>query len=220
MWKHITPALRMMLAMTVLTGLVYPSVVTGLCQLFFRHQADGSMIRIDGHIVGSSLIGQNFTRPSDFHPRPSAAGNGYDASDSGGSNDGPTSRQLMERIAASIRAFRKNNPDYHGPIPSDLVTASASGLDPDISLASALAQAPRVAQARNIPLPQLVRFIRERAQHRRFGFLGEPLVNVLDLNLALDRLYPLHRHDAPSPRAGAKGRPVLESRSDSRPTAR
>ncbi|HVB33124.1 MAG TPA: potassium-transporting ATPase subunit KdpC [Patescibacteria group bacterium] len=219
MRRQLAPAFRMMLAMTVLTGLLYPPLVTGLCQLSFRHQAGGSLVRAGGRIVGSSLIGQNFTRPGDFQPRPSAAGNGYDASNSGASNYGPTSRELMDRIANSIRAFRKANPDYTGPIPSDLVTASASGLDPDISLASAEAQAPRVAAARQIPRTQLLRFIQAHAEYRRFGFLGEPLVNVLELNLALDRLYPLRRRDAPSPAAAAKQRPVEEARSGSQPMA-
>lgn len=220
MWRQMGPAFRMVLAMTVLTGLAYPPLVTGLCQLFFRRQADGSVIQAHGHIVGSALIGQNFTRPVYFQPRPSAAGNGYAASDSGASNDGPTSKELMDRIAVSIRAFRKANPDYTGPIPSDLVTASASGLDPDISLAAAEAQAPRVAQARQIPVPRLLRFIHSHAQYRRFGFLGEPLVNVLELNLALNRAYPLHRQDGPSPAAPGTERPRKTARSDSRPMAR
>ncbi|HVB97805.1 MAG TPA: K(+)-transporting ATPase subunit C [Candidatus Dormibacteraeota bacterium] len=219
MWRQMAPALRMTLAMTVLTGLLYPPLVTGLCQLFFRRQADGSLIRTDGSIVGSALIGQGFTRPEYFHPRPSAAGNGYDASNSGGSNYGPTSPKLMDRIAASIRAFRKANPDYSGPIPSDLVTASASGLDPDISLASAEAEAPRVAQSRKIPLPQLLQFIHAHAQYRRLGFLGEPRVNVLELNLALNRLYPLSRPTGPDSRSGPEGGPREEAQNGSRPTA-
>ncbi len=219
MWRQMAPAFRMMLAMTVLSGLVYPSLVTSLCQLFFRRQADGSLIRADGHIVGSALIGQSFTRPEYFHPRPSAAGRGNDASDSGGSNYGPTSQDLMDRIAASIRAFRKANPAYAGPVPSDLVTASASGLDPDISLASAEAEASRVAQARKIPLPRLVQFIHDHAQYRRFGFLGEPRVNVLELNLGLNRLYPIHRRAATSHVTGVKGQATEEAQSDNRPMA-
>jgi potassium-transporting ATPase KdpC subunit len=219
MWRQLAPAFRMMAVMTILTGLIYPPLVTGLCQLFFRHQADGSLIRARGHILGSSLIGQDFTSPPYFHLRPSAAGSGYDASDSSASNDGPTSEGLFNRVKASIHAFRKANPDYTGPIPSDMVTASASGLDPDISLASAEAQAPRVAQARKIPRAQLLKFIWAHAGYRRFGFLGEPLVNVFELNLALDRLYPLRRQGAPSPAAAAKKQPVKEARSGSQPMA-
>lgn len=218
MWKQLAPAFRITLAMTVLTGLIYPPLVTGLCQLFFPRQANGSLIRFDGHIVGSSLIGQNFTSPQYFQPRPSAAGNGYDASSSGGSDYGPTSEKLVDRVKASIQAFRQANPQYRGPIPSDLVTASASGLDPDISLASAYAEAPRVAQARNIPLSQLLRFVRTHARHRRFGFLGEPLVNVLELNLALDQTYPPHRQAALSLAPAATR--TEEVRIDSRPMAR
>jgi K+-transporting ATPase ATPase C chain len=158
-------------------------------------------------------------RPEYFQPRPSAAGNGYDASNSGGSNYGPTSQKLIQRISAAIRAFRRANPEYHGPIPSDLVTASGSGLDPDISLASAEAEAPRVAQARRVPLSQLLRFIDAHADYRRFGFLGEPLVNVLELNLALDRTYPFHRRAALSNAAGAKAQAMEEARNGSPATA-
>jgi potassium-transporting ATPase KdpC subunit len=219
MWRQLAPALRITVVMTILTGLIYPPVVTGLCHLIFPRQADGSLIRYNGHIVGSSLIGQNFALPQYFQPRPSAAGNGYDASNSGGSNYGPTSQKLIQRIAASIQAFRKANPEYQGPIPSDLVTASASGLDPDISLASAEAEAPRVAQARHIPLPQLLQLIDARARHKRFGFLGEPLVNVLELNLALDRTYPFHQHAALSNAAGAKAQAMEEARNGSQATA-
>jgi K+-transporting ATPase ATPase C chain len=219
MWRQLAPAFRITIAMTVLTGLIYPPLATGLCQLFFRHQANGSLIRYDGHIVGSSLIGQNFTSPRYFQPRPSAAGKGYDASDSGGSNYGPTSQELIDRVKASIQAFRKANPAYHGPIPSDLVTASASGLDPDISLASAEAEAPRVAQARKISLPQLRQFIQSHAQHRRFGFLGEPMVNVLELNLALDSAYPAGGRRATSAAAAGTAAPMQEARNDNRPTA-
>ena len=148
MWRQIAPALRITLAFTVLTGFLYPGLVTGVCQLLFPRQANGSLVELNGQAVGSSLIGQNFTKPEYFHPRPSAAGSdGYDASASAGSNYGPTNQKLIDRVKASADQFRKENPDYSGPIPSDLVTTSGSGLDPDISAASAEAQAPRIAKA-------------------------------------------------------------------------
>ena len=188
MLKQIIPGLRIMLALTVLTGLLYPGVVTGLCQLFFRQQADGSLIVRDGHVIGSSLIGQNFKRPEYFHPRPSAArDDGYDASASNGSNLGPTSRKLIDRVKADIAMFRKENPDYHGPIPADLLTASGSGLDPDISPASAQAQAARVAKARGVAVDQMDRLIAQFTEAPSLGLLGDPRVNVLELNLALDQ---------------------------------
>jgi K+-transporting ATPase ATPase C chain len=173
-----------MLFFTVLTGLVYPGVITAVCQTFFHYQANGSLIRVHGQIIGSSLIGQEFTRARYFHPRPSACD--YDASASGASNDGPTNAKLVARIKASIAEFRRDNPDYTGPIPADLVTASASGLDPDISVASAEAQGARVASARGISVNEVRALIRENTQGRVLGFLGEPRVNVLALNLALD----------------------------------
>lgn len=199
MWRHIAPAFKMMIVMTVLTGLIYPGVVTGLCQVFFHHQANGSMVRADGRqadqagqagLVGSSLIGQNFSRPEYFHPRPSAAGNGYDPMASGGSNLGPTSQALYDRVKAAVVKFRQENPAYKGPIPSDMVTASASGLDPDISPAGAYAQAQRVARARGVTAERIRRLIREHTEHRQLGFLGDPRVNVLAINLALDRQFP------------------------------
>jgi K+-transporting ATPase ATPase C chain len=188
MFRQLIPALRITLALTVLTGLLYPGVVTALCQAFFNRQANGSLIVKDGRVVGSSLIGQNFTRPEYFHPRPSAAGaGGYDASASSGSNLGPTSRPLIDRVKADIATFRKENPDYRGPIPADMETASGSGLDPDISPASAHAQAARVAKARGIGLEQVNRLIDENTEGPSFGILGDPRVNVLRLNMALDR---------------------------------
>lgn len=187
MWKQFAPAFRVTLFFTVLTGVIYPGVITGLSQALFRWQANGSMVEANGHIVGSALIGQNFTKPEYFHPRPSAVGsNGYDASASGASNYGPTSQALTDRVRASIAQFRKDNPDYSGPIPADLVTASGSGLDPDISLGSAEAQAPRVAKARSVSVQQVQQIIGEDARGRVMGFLGEPRVNVLKLNLDLD----------------------------------
>jgi len=190
MWKQLGTAFRLVVVMTVLTGFIYPAVVTELCQWFFPTKANGSLIQVNGRAVGSTLIGQNFTKLEYFHPRPSAAGNGYDASNSGGSNYGPTNQELVHRVKGSIAAFRKDNPNYQGPIPADLVTASASGLDPDISLASAEAQAARVAAARDVPVEQVQRLIKGHTEMRELGFLGDPRVNVLEINLALDQQFP------------------------------
>jgi potassium-transporting ATPase KdpC subunit len=188
MLQQIAPAFRIMIFLTVLTGLIYPGLVTGLCQLLFRHQANGSLLTQDGRIIGSSLIGQNFSRPEYFHPRPSAAGStGYDATDSRGSNLGPTSQKLYDRVKASADQFRKENPSHSGPIPADALTASGSGLDPDISIANAMAQAARIAKARGVNPSLVERLIRSETQQRGFRFLGEPRVNVLTLNLALNR---------------------------------
>lgn len=194
MWKQLLPAIRMTLTLTVLTGLLYPGVVTGLSQLLFPSQANGSLITQNGRIIGSSLIGQNFTRPGYFQPRPSAAGNdGYDPTASSGSNFGPTSQKLADRVKASVEKFRKENPDYTGPIPADLLTASASGLDPHLSPASAAAQAPRVAKARGVSQEQIQQLVAQITEDRDLGFLGEPRVNVLRLNLALDDRFPLKK---------------------------
>ena len=194
MWRQIAPAFRMVLFFTVLTGLVYPGLITGLCQAFFHAKANGSLVEVNGQVVGSSLIGQNFAKPEYLHPRPSAAGNdGYDASSSNASNFGPTNQKLVDRVKASVEQFRKENPDYKGAVPADLVTASASGLDPDISLASAEAQAARIAKARGIAVNQVLRIINLNTTGRTLGFLGEPRVNVLALNLELDRQFPTKR---------------------------
>lgn len=187
--RHIALAFRMMLVMTVFTGLIYPGMVTAVCQVFFPRQANGSLLRVNGRAVGSVLIGQNFTMPEYFHPRPSAAGNGYDPTASGGSNFGPTNQKLIDRVKASIVQFRKENPGYKGPIPADIVTASASGLDPEISPASAYAQAPRIAEDRSVSRSEVTRLIQEYTERSQFGFLGEPRVNVLEINLALDRQF-------------------------------
>ncbi len=190
MWKQIAPAFRITLFFTVLTGLIYPGVVTALCQLLFLSKANGSLVEVNGQAVGSSLIGQNFTKSEYFQPRPSAAGNdGYDASASNGSNYGPTNQKLIDRVKASVDKFRKDNPDYTGPIPADLVTVSASGLDPHISPASAEAQAPRIAKARGVTVDQVMQLIKRHTEGRTLGFLGEPRVNVLALNLDLDRQF-------------------------------
>ena len=191
MFKQLIPAFRFTLALTILTGLLYPSVVTGLAQLIFPHQAHGSLIKDGDKVIGSELIGQNFSKPEYFQPRPSAAGSdGYDGASSSGSNLGTTSKKLADRVAASAEAFRKDNPDFKGPIPADLITSSASGLDPDLSPASAEAQASRVAKARGVALEQINQLIAQSTAEPDLGFLGEPRVNVLLLNRELDKKYP------------------------------
>lgn len=191
MLKQLAPALKMTVLLTVLTGLIYPGVVTGVCQALFRSQANGSLVTQNGQIVGSTLLAQNFTKPEYFHPRPSAAGNdGYDPTASSGSNLGPTSQKLFDRVKASAEQFRKENPDYAGPIPADALTASGSGLDPEISVANASAQAARVAKARGASASTIDSLISTATEGRDLGFLGEPRVNVLKLNLALDRQIP------------------------------
>jgi K+-transporting ATPase ATPase C chain len=180
MWKQMLPGLRMTLLLTVLTGLVYPGLVTAVCQILFPRQANGSLIERNGKVVGSALIGQGFSAPKYFHPRPSAAGtDGYDASSSGGSNLGPTSQKLIDRVKAA-------KADWGGAVPADLLTTSASGLDPHISPASARLQAGRVAHARGLAESTVLGLIAEFTEGRDLGFLGEPRVHVLLLNLALD----------------------------------
>jgi potassium-transporting ATPase KdpC subunit len=194
MWQQIAPGFKMMLVLTVLTGLIYPGAVTGLCQVLFPAQANGSLIVMSGQVVGSQLIGQNFKKPEYFQPRPSAAGNdGYDPTASGASNYGPTNQKLIDRVKDSVTAFRKNNPDYTGPIPADMVTASGSGLDPEISPASAEAQAPRIAKVRGVEVRQVLDLVAKHTKGRDLGFLGEPRVNVLSINLALDLSLPGRR---------------------------
>ncbi len=188
MFQQLMPAFRMTVLLTVLTGFLYPGIVTGLCQVFFRDKANGSLVKVNGQVVGSSLLGQNFTRAEYFHPRPSAAGNdGYDPTASGGSNLGPTSRKLYDRVKASADQFRKDNPHFNGPIPADALTASGSGLDPHISVANAEAQAARVAEARGVDRTAVQKLINAQMEDRDFGLLGEPRVNVLKLNLTLDQ---------------------------------
>jgi len=193
MLKQLAPALRMTLFLTVLTGLVYPGIVTGLCQVLFTKQANGSLITQNGQVIGSSLLGQNFSKPGYFHPRPSAAGNdGYDPTASQGSNLGPTSQKLADRMKASADQFRKENPEFRGAIPADAITASGSGLDPEISIANAQAQEARIAEARGVKVGEIESLIAELTQNRDLGFLGEPRVNVLALNQALDRRSAKH----------------------------
>ena len=188
MWQQLLPGLRIKLFMTLLLGVVYPLAMTGICQVLFPHRSNGSLITQGEKVIGSELIGQNFAKPEYFQPRPSAAGNdGYDATASGGSNFGPTNQKLVDRVKASIEKFRKENPDYHGPIPADLVTTSASGLDPHLSPDSAMAQVPRVAKARGVSVEQVNQMVGQLTEGPDLGVLGEPRVNVLRLNLALDQ---------------------------------
>ena len=192
MWRQLLPGLRMTMVMSVLTGLIYPGLVTGICRLAFPKQADVSLIERNGRVIGSSLIGQNFSKPGYFQSRPSAAGSdGYDATASGGSNLGPTNKKLIDRVTASVETFRKENPDYKGLVPAHLVTTSGSGLDPHLSPASAEAQAARVAKARGVSEDQVRQLIQRFTEGRDLGFLGEARVNVLLLNLALDEQAPM-----------------------------
>ena len=189
MMNQLQAGLRMTIVMTVLTGLAYPGLVTVLAKRWFPAQADGSLITRQGAIIGSSLIGQNFAKPEYFHPRPSAAR--YDASYSTGSNLGPTSQLLIDRVKADAQTFREQNPAFTGALPADAVTASGSGLDPHISPATAAAQIARVAQARGAANEEIQRLVSQFTEARQLGFLGEPRVNVLLLNLALDERVPI-----------------------------
>jgi potassium-transporting ATPase KdpC subunit len=190
-FKQLRPAIISVLVFTIVCGLVFPLVVTGLANVIFPHQSQGSLIVQNGQVVGSELIGQNFSKPEYFHPRPSAAGNGYDAANSGGSNLGPTSQKLMDQIRDRVAAYRtENDLSESARIPADAVMASASGLDPQISSANARLQAARVARARNVDVAAIHRLIAAHTHGRQFGILGEPRVNVLELNLALNRITP------------------------------
>lgn len=193
MLEQLMPAVRVTLVLTVLTGMLYPALVTGIAKVIFPRQAAGSLVEAGGKTVGSELLGQKFVKPEYFQGRPSAAGDGYDAANSGASNLGPTSQKLVDRIKSDVEKFRKENPDFSGPIPADLLTSSASGLDPHISPASAAAQVPRVARARRVAQDRIQELVARSTENRQLGFLGEPRVNVLKLNLALDSAYPLTR---------------------------
>jgi K+-transporting ATPase ATPase C chain len=192
--KQLIIAVRVTLVFAILTGVAYPLLVTGLAKAIFPHQSDGSLIQAGGKTMGSELIGQRFTRPEYFQGRPSAAGNdGYDGLASGGSNLGPTNQHLIDRVQGDAKKFRDANPGVTGPLPADLLTMSGSGLDPDISPASAEVQIPRVAAARGMSADALRELVASHTEGRQFGILGEPRVNVLKLNLALDQAAPVKK---------------------------
>ncbi len=184
--SHLLTALIYTVLSVVMLGLVYPAVMTVAAQLLFHRQAEGSLVYVDGKPVASAIIGQQWTKPQYFHGRPSAAGKGYDPTSTGGTNLGPTSKKLIDATRAAIAALRKENPDATGPIPMDLVTSSGSGIDPDISPEGAYYQAPRVAAARGMTIAHVHAIIDQHVQARTLGVLGEPRVNVLELNMALD----------------------------------
>lgn len=188
MKKNFATAVLMTIATTVLLGIVYPLAVTALAQVLFPAKANGQLIKLNGKVVGSRIIGQAFSGAGYFHSRPSAAGTGYDATSSNGSQLGPTNHQLMDRVRGDAASAHSENPAV--PVPIDLVTASASGLDYDITPASAAFQLPRVAKARGINEEELGRIVAASTKGRQLGFLGEPRVNVLELNLELDRQFP------------------------------
>jgi K+-transporting ATPase ATPase C chain len=194
MKKNLTIAILFTLVTTVLFGVIYPLAVTGMAQLLFPNKANGQLIEKNGKIVGSAIIGQAFTGPGYFHSRPSAAGmgNGYDPTSSGGSQLGPTNKMLTDRVSASVKSLQAENPAT--AIPVDLATTSASGLDPDISPAAADFQVLRVAHERNMSEGDVRQLIAAHTEGRQLGFLGEPHVNVLQLNLALDQAHPLAAH--------------------------
>lgn len=187
MLKQAATAIKMAIATIFILSVAYPLLTTGIAQVIFPKQANGSLVTAEGRVVGSRLIAQGFTKAGYFHPRPSAAGaNGYDATASGGSNLGPTSKTLVDRVKGDVDKAKKENPGLTGSVPVDMVTTSGSGLDPDITPANAYAQAERIAKARGIDKARVEELIAKNETGRQFGILGEPRVNVLDLNLVLD----------------------------------
>ena len=189
--RNLITAVLMTVVTTLLLGVAYPLVVTGLAQVLFRNNANGQLIERGGKIVGSRIIGQAFSSPGYFRSRPSAAGTGYDAANSAGTNLGPTNKKLIDAVKAAVDAAKKENPS--SPVPIDLVTSSASGLDPHISPAAALFQVPRVARERGVTVGEIGQLVQAHIEGRQLGFLGEPVVNVLQLNLALDERHPRKR---------------------------
>jgi K+-transporting ATPase ATPase C chain len=189
MKKNLLIPLWFTLVTTLIFGVLYPLAITGLAQVLFPHQANGQLLEKNGKIVGSKIIGQSFKGPGYFHSRPSAAGAGYNATSSGGSNLGPTNKTLIDRVNADVQTAKQDNPST--PVPVDLVTTSGSGLDPDISPAAAEFQIPRVAKARNISEAEVRALVQKFTLNRQFAFLGEPRVNVLELNLELDSAHPV-----------------------------
>jgi K+-transporting ATPase ATPase C chain len=192
--KNLITAVLMTIATTILLGVIYPLVVTGIAQVVFPDQANGQLIKRGGRLVGFRIIGQGFSGPGYFDSRPSAAGNGYNAANSGGSNLGPTNRKLINRVRQDVTEFQAQNPGQ--PVPIDLVTTSASGIDPNITPAAAEYQLARVAQQRGITVGQLKSLVAKYTEGRQFGVLGEPRVNLLELNLELDKRFPLNRQTA------------------------
>jgi len=191
--KQLRPAIVMTLVLCVVTGFIYPGVVTGLAQLLFNRQANGSLVSVNGRVVGSELIGQPFTRPEYFHPRPSTAGRGYDAAASAATNKGPTDRKLADSLIGPRVDTLVDAGVPKGRVPSDAVTASGSGLDPHISPANAYLQVARVARARGVDSAAVRRVLDSHVEGRQFGFFGEPRVNVLMLNIALDSAFAMRR---------------------------
>jgi K+-transporting ATPase ATPase C chain len=189
MRRHLITALLYTVVTTILFGVVYPFAVTGLAQVFFKNKANGQLIRQNGELVGSRIIGQPFTAAGYFHSRPSAAGNGYDAANSSGSNYAPTNKKLVDRVSGDVAALQLDHPK--ADIPVDLVTASASGLDPDITPAGAEFQVARIARERHLSEDSVRRLVARHTKGRQLGFLGEPRVNVLELNLDLDQTAPV-----------------------------
>ncbi|HTW82610.1 MAG TPA: potassium-transporting ATPase subunit KdpC [Candidatus Sulfotelmatobacter sp.] len=185
--RHLVTSVLYTVVTIVAFGLIYPVVIWGIASVLFPHQANGSLVTgPGGAVIGSELVGQNFTKPGYFQPRPSAAGKGYDPTQTGGTNYGPTSKKLIDATKSTIAALRKANPDATGPIPPDLVTSSASGIDPDISPEAAYYQVPRVAKARGMSAASVRALVAQHVTPRQLGILGEPRVNVFDLNRALD----------------------------------
>jgi len=189
--RNLITAVLMTLVTTLLLGVAYPLVVTGLAQVLFSNKANGQLIERGGKIIGSRIIGQAFSSPGYFRSRPSAAGTGYDAANSGGTNLGPTNKKLIDAVRAAVEAAKNETPST--PVPIDLVTSSASGLDPHLSPAAALFQVPRIARERGVPEGEIGQLVQAHIQGRQLGFLGEPVVNVLELNLALDERHPMKR---------------------------